>query len=117
VDEPEELGGRDSAPSPFDYLLLAVGGCLTASLTLCLRKKRVQAPFEMELRGTVDRDGEGFLRVQRIDVQIAVSASGPDRAKVEACYRIFRKYCTVSSSIDRGIAVETTLLFPSAEAA
>lgn len=29
MDEPPELGGRDGAPSPLEYILAAHGGCLS----------------------------------------------------------------------------------------
>jgi hypothetical protein len=42
LDEPQNGGGADSAPSPVEYLLTAVGGCLLSSLTPCPQKKRVE---------------------------------------------------------------------------
>ena len=111
VDEPEELGGEDTAPCPMDYLLTAVGGCLMSSLAMCLGKKRVDAPISMDITGDVARDDDGLLRVHKIHVTIRVGARPEDRRKVEGCYGIFKKYCIVSASIARGIPLETELVF------
>ncbi len=112
LDEPEELGGEDSAPCPMDYLLTAVGGCLMSSLAMCLQKKRIaDAGLAMDLTGDVARDEDGLLRVQRIHVRIRVRVPEEHRRKVEGCYGIFKKYCIVSASVARGIPLETELVF------
>ena len=109
LDEPESLGGADTGPSPLDYLLTAVGGCLLSSLTLCLQKKRVDPRLRADVTGRVERDPDGLLRVQRIDVTMAVTAPEADWKKVQGCFDIFKKYCIVSASVARGIPIETRL--------
>ena len=109
LDEPKDLGGGDSAPCPMDYLLTAVGGCLLSSLSLGLQKKKVESRLTMDVSGTIERDGEGMLRVQRIEVDIRVATHPANRAKVEGAYEVFKKYCIVSASVARGIPLETRL--------
>jgi uncharacterized OsmC-like protein len=108
-DEPEAFGGEDTAPCPMDYLLTAVGGCLVSSLTLCLDKKKVDGTVSLDVTGRLDRDDEGMLRVQGIEVDIRVGTSPENWQKAEGCYQIFRKYCVVSASVARGIPLETRL--------
>ena len=44
ADEPKEAGGRDDAPGPYEYLLIALGAC--TSMTVGLYARRKQFPLE-----------------------------------------------------------------------
>ena len=44
ADEPADAGGRDDAPTPYDYLLAALGTC--TSMTVGLYARRKQLPLK-----------------------------------------------------------------------
>ena len=41
VDEPASIGGTDSAPDPYDYLLASLGACTSMTVGLYARKKQI----------------------------------------------------------------------------
>ncbi len=113
IDEPLEMGGDDSAPSPVEYLLAAVGGCLMNSLAFCFQKKRIEAGLSVEAEAELGRNEEKMLRVIHIKCTMKVKTPEVNRAKVENCFEVFKKYCVVSASIAQGIKVDTYLALES----
>jgi organic hydroperoxide reductase OsmC/OhrA len=108
-DEPPPLGDN-AAPNAAAVLGAAVGNCLSASFTFCLRKARLE-PRALTARVTthVVRNESGRFRIQGIDVEISPEFSGDDLPKFERCGQLFEDFCTVTASIRKGIPVHVTL--------
>lgn len=106
-DEPAPLGeGR--APSAAAVLGAAIGNCLAASLTFCLRRARVDVQdMTAHVTTHVAKNDKGRYRIRGIDVQIVpVLGIG---AHLERCEGLFEDFCIVTASVQRGIPVHVSL--------
>lgn len=109
VDEPKPTG-ENLGPNPTRLLSAAVGHCLSSSLLFCLSKAKIEAKnVETMVKTHIVRNEEGRLRVQSIDVQIHLDVSEADKPRVGRCLEIFENYCTVTSSVRKGIQVKVNI--------
>lgn len=104
ADEPEPLGSG-SGPNAGQLLAAAVGNCLSASLTLCLQKSRVDVR-SMSTSATLRlaRNEANRLRIHDGEVTIRLDAAG-DAPKIERCLGMFEDYCIVTATIRKAFPV------------
>jgi uncharacterized OsmC-like protein len=107
-DEPDPVGDA-AGPSTPSLLGSAIGHCLSASLLESLRKAHVDvAGFETEVVSVVQRNSEGFPRIERVEVilrpEIDHTSSATTRSEAE-----FEKHCTVCSSVKKGIDIRVSV--------
>src|ERR1041385_1975019 len=77
-DEPAPLGGG-VAPNAVAVLSAAIGNCLAASLTFCLRKARVDVDaLAARVVTHVARNEHGHFRIADIEVVITPTLHEPD---------------------------------------
>jgi uncharacterized OsmC-like protein len=109
VDEIKPVG-ESAGPNPTRLLSAAVGHCLSSSLLFCLRKARVNVnDLETAVKANVERNEEGYLRVNSLDVQIRLDVNENDKSRIDRCLGIFENYCTVTQSVRKGIDVKVTV--------
>jgi len=105
TDEPAPLGGG-KGPNPSRMLLAAIANCLSASLLFAMRKyKNSPGTIRAEVRGTLDRNAEGRMRVQRVDVDLHLPDAAEDYAQFERTLQQFENFCVVTESVRSGIEV------------
>jgi uncharacterized OsmC-like protein len=110
VDEVKPVG-EGLGPNPTRLLSAAVGHCLSSSLLYCLSKAKIQAKsMETTVKANVGQNEEGRLRVQSIDVQIRLDVPEVDKPRVGRCLEIFENYCTVTSSVRKGIDIKVNVV-------
>lgn len=107
VDEPEPLGAG-AGPNAARLLAGAVGNCLAASLLLCMEKAHVPvSDLRAEVEGTMGRNEEGRLRIERLEVTVVPTVEGDASSKrLGRCVDIFEDFCIVTQSVRDGIQVD-----------
>jgi putative redox protein len=96
VDEPESLGGTDTAASPFELLAGAVAGCVVVTIRLYARRKGwelADVGVEVEL----DRECSRCHVTVRLPEDL-------DPEQVERLERV-AKACPVAKVLDHGLEV------------
>lgn len=105
LDEPPPLGDGHGPNAP-RVLGAAVGHCLASSLLFCLGKARVPVDdLSVRVDGTVARNDEGRLRITELRVTITPTVPPGDQDRMHRCLGLFEDFCTVSSSVRRGIPI------------
>jgi uncharacterized OsmC-like protein len=106
-DEPEPLG-ENRAPNAAAVLSAAIGNCLAASLTFCLRRARMNVQdMTANVTTHVAKNEKGRYRIRDIEVEVA-PVLGND-AKLDRCEGLFEDFCIVTASVQRGIPVHISL--------
>ena len=110
VDEPESLGGTDTAPNPVEYVLAALGTC--QEIVYATYARILDIPLEgVAVRVTGDLDPRSFFGVAEVpagfrSVQFAVqitSAAPPER--VAQLIDAVNRHCPVLDILQRPLPV------------
>lgn len=111
ADEPEELGGSDTGPTPYEYLLGALGSCM--AITLRMYADRKGWPLEsIEIRLRTARVHEpdcekcatndvGITTVERV-VVLDGALTDEQRARLMQV----AERCPVKQTLERGIRIQ-----------
>ncbi|MDA8111019.1 MAG: OsmC family protein [Nitrospiraceae bacterium] len=104
-DEPDPVGDNAGPPTPA-LLGSALGHCLSASLLEALKHSHIDVlGCETEAVVVVKPNTEGLPRIDRVEVTISplLAESHP---RMKRCEEVFENYCTVTSSVKRGVEVQ-----------
>jgi putative redox protein len=107
MDTQEKVGGHDSAPTPMETFLMALGGCTGMDVVSILRK--MQQPVEdirIEVKGTMQPDYPHAVT----DIHIHYTIKGDlnqERAQ-HAIELSQNKYCSVAATLRPGVNIDYT---------
>ena len=116
MDEPKSFHGDELGPSAGEFLLVAIAGCQGVSFMFCLQK------FEIEIESMVvhveskmthvfrEKYEREILNIVKLNIRFDVKLKDPDDEEdLLECFEVYRKYCVVTTSVERGIPYEVTL--------
>lgn len=108
MDEPKPLGNAEY-PNAGKFLAAAVGNCLCASLSFCVRRHHAEMlSLSAEVFTTMTRNEKGRLRITNISVKILPTVSDPKM--LERCRDMFQEFCIVTESVRAGIPVDVSVV-------
>jgi len=105
VDQEKDDGGKDQAPTPLDYLLVAYGSCLvTIGKIVAFQQKINLRGLEVELEGSLNLEVlRGQVKIERsgfhaIKVNMVIDADLSDAQKKEFAEEVERR-CPVTDNL------------------
>ncbi|MCJ7651809.1 MAG: OsmC family protein [Candidatus Lokiarchaeota archaeon] len=108
IDEPESFHGTDLGPSPVEYLLIGIGGCLSSTFVYCLQKRNIKIDdLETIIDGDLKHNQPSlYLRLKQIQVEFNLSLkAGYNEDELDKCINEFTKYCPIYEPVLNGIPI------------
>lgn len=105
ADEPEELGGKDTGPDPYEFLLSGLGACTAMTLRMYANHKQLPLEkIEVRLRHLVRADKETVDKFERV-----IALHGPLSDEQRARLLDVAERCPVSQTLKRSSLIDSAL--------
>lgn len=105
VDEPQVLGGEDSAANPVEYLLAGYAGCLNVVFNLVAKEMQIEIKkLEINIDGNINP--EKFLGISEteragfkdINVDVKIETSAPKEQELELINTV-KNRCPINDNL------------------
>jgi uncharacterized OsmC-like protein len=97
--EPEKIGGNNEGPTPMEYVLGALNGCLGVVVELVAKEQGIPLhDLKISSSGLVDQRGMFGTQFQSVDVAVMLVTSAPS-AKLATLQQQVLKRCPVYNLI------------------
>ena len=104
IDEPENIGGKDTGPDPYTTLLASLAGCTLSTLRMYIDRKGWNIPeFSVQLNMHQETEN-GFSTIIKREIQFPSTVS--EEQKERLLY--IASKCPVSKILENTITIKTT---------
>ncbi len=103
-----KLKPDEPLPSTLDYVVAAIGGCMTGTVAGALEARGISAApdkLRVEAEGTIE-EVDGKMLLTHVSLRYRLKVPREKRASVEKALEHHESHCAVSESVRRGITVE-----------
>lgn len=114
ADEPESVGGQNTGPDPYDYLLMSLGSCTAITLRMYIERKQWQVDdIFVELRHFKDHAedcedcDEKSAKIDKIEEEIIVKGDLTDE-QLDKLLEISHK-CPVFKTLQGAVEAKTSI--------
>ncbi|MFF3559255.1 OsmC family protein [Streptomyces sp. NPDC002574] len=115
-DEPVAALGTDTAPSPAEYVLHALAGCYTVTITthaalrgVDLKGIRLELEGDIDMRGFLGIDAQVRPGLQQIRVRVELDAPDASREELEELISLVERRSAIRDTLVHPVDVVTTL--------
>jgi len=115
VDQPTAFGGTDAGPTPLDYQLVALGGCIAAigrivagQQRLAIRGFEISLEAEMDTDGLMGKSSDKRAGFSSITARVKIDGDLTPGEKEKFLQEVERR-CPVSDNLQNATPVGVTL--------
>ena len=116
IDQPKSAGGEDAGPTPLEYYLASVAGCVLSIARIVARQKKIELrKMEIDAAGKIDTDvlmgsnTSGRAGFESIGLNVRIDAELSDAQKEEFLEEVMRR-CPVSENTKNPTKITTTIV-------
>jgi uncharacterized OsmC-like protein len=99
TDEPKSHFGTNTAPAPVEVFISSIGSCLLSTFVWSVIKARVKIiDCTVDVKAYTD-DNKETDKLYNVEVALTVWADESAKKKLEQCFEISKKICTLTGSV------------------
>ena len=99
TDEPKSHFGTNTAPAPVEVFISSIGSCLLSTFAWSLMKARVKIQdCTIDIKANTENK-DNKEKVSKANIKLTVWADKKDKKKLEQCFDISKKICTLTNSV------------------
>jgi uncharacterized OsmC-like protein len=96
TDKPKSSFGTNTAPAPLEVFISSIGACLLSTFAWSTLKARVTIQdCTIDIKANTNKDD----KVSKAEVILTVWADKKDKNKLDQCFDISKKVCTLTNAV------------------